>query len=343
MGSGILKTKWPYIALILAHSIWGVNFIIVKLALVEFPPMSLAFFRFLIATILLIPFIIISDEAPWTNIRRVLPFIPNLKMLKKTSTDNLEGKTAKYIDKKDLFRIILVAVFMVGLNIALFFLGMEKTNVISASVLTLIIPITSVIVGWTILREKIYVVNFFGVLAGLLGAIAVLGLPLVPINAGFPVGMTIGNILIILSSLSWVAGAVLSKKLLKKYSTLTLTFMVFAIGTLIFLIPTLNEYFRDPSWISRISFLGIFTLLYTAIASSIAAYFLFQWGMDQVGVAKADLFQFLEPLIAITLGVLVLGDQLRFSFIIGVVLIILGVYWSTLGKDSLRHPKYHRH
>jgi drug/metabolite transporter (DMT)-like permease len=176
-----------------------------------------------------------------------------------------------------------------------------------------------------------------------MGAIAVLGLPLVPINAGFPIGMTFGNILIILSSLAWVAGAIFSKELLKKYSTLTMTFLIFAIGCLVFLIPTINEYLSDPNWISKVSFLGIFALFYITIASSIAAYFLFQWGMDQVGVAKADLFQYLEPLIAITLGVLILGDQLRFSFIIGAILIILGVYWSTVGKNNFKHPKYHRH
>lgn len=343
MSPTILKKAWPFYALILAHSIWGVNFIVIKLALQEFPPMTLAFLRFGLATLLLFPFLIISNDPPWTNLRKIIKFLPKTKPMKESKVDLMEGKTQKFIDKKDLPRIVLVGALMVSLNIGFFFMGLEKTTVTYASILTLIIPVISVIAGWAILKEKVYVVNIFGVLAGLAGTIVILGVPLISIGAGLSSEMMLGNILIILASVSWVAGALFSKELLQKYSTLTITFMIFLVGTITFFIPALNEYFQNPSWISHITYLGIFGVLYATLASSISAYFLFQWGMDQLGLIKADLFQYIEPLVAISLSILILGEQLRFTFVIGAVLIILGVYWATIAQHQHKHPKYHRH
>ena len=248
MSSTIIKKGWPYLALVLAHAIWGVNFIIVKLTLQEIPPMTLAFFRFSLASLLLLPFLVISNEPPWTNICRIFRFLPKIQTSQKNSLDELEGKTEKFIRKEDLPKIVIISILMVGLNIALFLTGISKTDVISASVLTMIIPVISVILGWSIMKEKIYVVNIFGILAGLIGAIAVLGIPLIPIGAGFGNNAMVGNFLIILSSISWVIGALLSKQILKKYSTLTITYMVFLIGAFIFLIPAINEFLQNPSY-----------------------------------------------------------------------------------------------
>lgn len=343
MSSTIFKKAWPYSALLIAHIIWGVNFIVVKLTLQEIPPMSLAFLRFTFATLLLLPFLIIAKDAPWTNLQKMFSFLPRWKKPEKNSIEMMEGKTQNLIERKDLPRIIAVGVLMVTLNITFFFMGIEKTTVATASILTLIIPVISVIVGWTILREKIYVVNIFGVLAGLAGTIAVLGIPLISIGAGFSAQSMVGNFLIILAGISWVAGALIAKQLLQKYSTLTITFMIFFIGAITFLIPAITEFFQNPGWIQHITFLGIFGVFYMTLASSISAYFLFQWGMDQLGIVKADLFQYAEPLVAISLGIFILGEQLRFTYAIGAILIILGVYWSTLAKTPHKHHKHHRH
>lgn len=343
MSASFIKKAWPFYALILAHTIWGINFIVIKLALQEFPPMTLAFLRFGLATLLLFPFLIISNDPPWTNLQRIFKFLPKVKPAKDNQIELMEGKTQKYIENKDLPKIVLIGILMVSLNIGFFFLGLEKTTVTYASILTMIIPVISIIVGWTILKEQVYVVNIFGVLAGLGGTIVILGVPLISIGAGLPSEMMLGNILIILASFSWVAGALFSKRLLQKYSTLTITFMIFLVGTITFFIPAVNEYFQNPTWVSHITYLGIFGVLYATLASSISAYFLFQWGMDQLGLVKADLFQYMEPLVAISLGIIIFGEQLRFTFVIGAVLIILGVYWATIAQPSHKHPKYHRH
>lgn len=310
MKSEIFKKSWPYTAVILAHTIWGINFLATKLTLQEFPPMSLAFLRFALAILLLLPFLLAEKKIK--------------------------------IEKKDFAKLLGIGVLMSSLNIGLFYMGIERTTVTTASVLTMVIPILSILGGWIFLKEKIYVANILGTVMGLLGIVAVIGIPLIFLGVIISPQILLGNILIILASVAWVAGAILSKELCSKYSTLTITTVIFAVGAITFLIPALTEYLQNPGWIHQVTYFGILGLAFITIASSISAYFLFEWGVAKLGVAKADLFQYIEPVVAITLGVLVLNEQLRFSFIIGAILVGLGVYWGTLAKEYHKHHKAHR-
>lgn len=311
MTSRILTTPLPFIALILAHLIWGANFVVAKITLQEFPPSSLAFLRFAIATILLAPF-----------------FIAETKKVR--------------INLSDLPKLILIGVLIITLNITFFFEGIVRTSAISASTLTLIIPMLSVLLGWWFLREKVYLINLGGILLGLIGAAVIIGVPQI-IAGSFSPSILTGNILILLASISWVVGAVFSRQMLKKYPSLTVTAVAFLVGTITFIIPALSEYLRDPQWPTRISMLGFLGLAYMTLLSSVSAYFLFEWGLAKLGVITADLFQYLEPFIAAILAVMILSEKPSLELLIGASLIAIGVYFGTFAKEVHHRHKIHRH
>lgn len=274
--------------------------------------MSLSFLRFFFAFLLILPFL-------W----------PEREKIK--------------IQKVDLPALFAASSLMITLTIALFYQGILKTSTIDAAVLTMSVPIFSVLLGWLVLKEKVFVMNLLGIGAGLVGALFIIGLPSIIAGASFDGTKILGDSLIVLSSLSFVVGAIISKRLLRHYSTLTLTGLMFLVGAVSFLIPAIDDYLKNPSWIQDLSLLGIIGLAYITLASSITAFFLFEWGLKRIGVIKADLFQYIEPLIATTLAVLILQEKLQYSMIIGGILIGLGVYWGTLGKDAHKHHKAHRH
>src|SRR3990167_7897815 len=99
MSSQILSKPLPYLALLIAHLIWGANFVVVKITLQEFPPMSLAFLRFSFASLFLAPF-----------------FLAETKKVK--------------INKKDLPKLITIGILIVALNITFFFEGIKRTTAI---------------------------------------------------------------------------------------------------------------------------------------------------------------------------------------------------------------------
>ncbi len=308
MSSQILSKPFPYIALILAHLIWGANFVVAKVTLQEFPPMSLAFLRFALASLFLAPF-----------------FLINTKKIR--------------IDKKDYPKLVMVSILLITLNITFFFEGITRTTVINASVLTLIIPMLSVLLGWLFLKEKIYLVNLLGIAVGFLGAIIIIGLPEILFGDISPQVM-LGNVLLILASIVWVLGAVFSRDLLKKYPSLTVIASAFMIGTVTFSLPALKEYIQNPNWTQNISMLGLLGLVYMTLLSSISAYFLFEWGLARLGVIKANLFQYIEPFMASLLAVTILGERITIPFLAGAVLITAGVYLGTLAKEA--HHKAHK-
>lgn len=308
MSSQIFKSPIPYIALILAHLIWGANFVVAKVTLQEFPPMSLALLRFALASLLLAPF-----------------FFAETKKVK--------------IDKKDLPKLIAIGVFMVSINITFFFEGIKRTTAINASTLSLAIPILAVLLGWWFLKEKVRLVNLFGIILGLIGAAVIIGLPEM-INGEIAPSVILGNIFIVLASISWVVGAIISKKILNKYSSLTVTAVIFLVGTISFFVPASLEYIQNPAWINQVTILGILGLAYMTLLSSISAYFLFEWGLSKTSVIVADLFQYIEPFAATTLSIAVLSETISTTFLIGASLVAIGVFLGTLAKEA--HRKHHR-
>ncbi len=297
-------------ALLIAHLIWGANFVVVKLVLQEFPPMSLAFLRFSFASLLIAPF-----------------FLAETKKVK--------------IKKEDLPKFIAIGIFAITLNITFFFEGIKRTTAINASILTLIIPMLSVLLGWLFLKEKIYLVNLLGIAMGFLGALVIIGIPQL-IGGSASSQILLGNILIILASTSWVFGAIISKQILSKYPSLVVTALAFLVGILTFFLPASLEYFKNPAWISQVTVLGILGLSFMTLLSSISAYFLFEWGLAKTSVAIADLFQYIEPFIATVLAILILGERISTTFLIGAILIAIGVYLGTLAKERHHHYKTHR-
>jgi drug/metabolite transporter (DMT)-like permease len=311
MRSEIWKTPLPYLALLLAHLIWGANYVAAKIVLTEVPPMSLGFLRFGLGCLLITPFLMTIE--------------PRKKIIK-----------LEHIPK-----LILGAVLIACINITFFYLGLARTSAINASILELTIPIISVLIGWWVLREKIFVVNVFGIILGLLGALTIIGLPILLFSDSAKIEF-FGNFLLILGSISFVVGAVIMKKMLKIYPPLVITSFTFLVACLIFFIPAVVESYNNPSWIGSISILSMLGILYITVLSSICAYFLLLWGISRIDVSHANLFQYLEPIVAATLAVPLLGERISYSFIVGFCMIALGVYWGTLGREE-HHHHHHKH
>lgn len=305
MTSQIFRKPLPYIALLIAHLIWGANFVVAKITLQEFPPMSLAFLRFALASLFLAPF-----------------FFAQTKKVK--------------IDNKDLPKFVAIGILIITLNITFFFEGIKRTTAINASALVLIIPILSVLFGWWFLKERIYLVNLIGIGLGLLGALIIIGLPNF-FNGTLSTQTAIGNIFIIFSSIAWVVGAIVAKPILTKYPTIIVTAVAFMVGTLTFFIPAALEYLQNPGWVNQITILGILGVVYMTLLSSISAYFLFEWGLSKTTVYTADLFHYIEPFIAAALAVSVLSERISTSFLLGGLLIAVSAYLGTLSKIKRVH------
>ncbi len=311
MKSEIFKTPLPYVARLMAHLLWGGNYVVAKVTLHEIPVMTLSFLRFGLACLLISPFLL-----------------------------NLEPKM-KRVKYTHLPRLIIASLLIGTVNITFFYLGISKTLAINASVLNLIVPVLSVIGAWWFLKERIFVINLVGIVISLLGTIAIIGLPLL-FTSNFSGIEMFGNLLLILAGVSFVAGALILKPLFKDYSPLSITAFTFLTAVVAFFIPAVLEYIANPGWVQQVSFLGIFGLLYIAVLSTVVAYFLMVWGFSRIELSHATIIQYIEPVVAASLAVPLLHERISYSFIVGFCMIALGVYWGTLGRTEHHHIN-HRH
>ena len=91
-------------------------------------------------------------------------------------------------------------------------------------------------------------VNLFGVMTGLVGALGIVGIPLLVVDA-LDTRALLGNLMIIASNVFFVAGAIISKQLLKSYSPLALVGAIFLVGAITFLPLAVMQWIQNPGWV----------------------------------------------------------------------------------------------
>lgn len=288
------ERKSAYLALLATSLIWGLAPPIIKYSLYFITPLAFLFYRFLIVSLIL--------------------FIPLVFRLKKLKPDR--KKILKYL-----------GLGFLGTPLTLYFLfeGVKRTTAIDSSVIGVITPILVILGGVFLLKEKVEFNEKLGIALTLLGTIITIVQPILESGLGMTKNVW-GNFLVFLHSLSWASFTLLAKKE-KALDPFTLSAFSFVVGLvfMVFLIPLQPTLLADlvvaPSHFS--AFLGV---LYMATLGSVIAYFTYIFGVSKIEASEATVFTYLQPLFAIPVSVVFLGEQITLPFLLGALLIIGGVF-----------------
>lgn len=275
------------LALIATNVIWGAASPIFKLALQNFPPFSLAFLRFFGGMILLFPFVY-KDLA---------------------------------IKKKDWLNLFLLSFFGITINITFFFLGLQRAPSINAPIIASGGPIFLYLASILFLREKLHKKVFLGIVISFIGVLTIVVQPV--IEKGIYGSLT-GNLFFVLATIGAVGHAFFSKKIIKEYNPVTITFWSFWIGMMTF-IPLFSYELVNYHPFSTIDYRGWIGLVFGIVFSSTLAYLLFQWGIKQIQAQEVGLFTYIDPLVAIVIAIPLLGEKLTPIFILGSLLVFAGI------------------
>lgn len=294
------------LALLLTSIIWGVAGPVIKLTLPFLPPFTFIFFRLIIASFLFLPLF-------------------------------LREHKKHPIDEHDFPHLFLVGLFGITLNLGLLFLGLEKTSAIEGGLIGATTPVFLLLAGWWFLKEKINRREKIGTVLALFGTLIIVFEPTVRGVANdqtLSANHVVGNILVLLGSLAWVAYTILSKEIARKYSALTLTFISIIVGLITFLPLSLLEVFvfqKIPVF-NPVSIIG---LLYMSILSLGAAYYLYEWGLRKLEAGETGVFAYLQPVFTIPAAYLILGELIPTLLWPAIIITGLGVIIATTGM-------YHR-
>ncbi len=287
--------------LIIAAIIWGATVPIMKIALREIPIFSLAILRMGIASILLLPFVY---------------------------------KDVK-IQRADIPLMLLVAFLGTNLNLTFFFFGVEHSPGINASAMTAILPVLTLFLAHIYLKEKLSKKLLAGAVLALFGTLVIIGIPIFNLD----LMSTLGSLSLLASTLAWVGYELISKKALKKYKPLTVTFFTMALGALFFIPAATSDLINFPNWYNHLSKEGVLGLLYGIIFASFVAYSFWQKGLAKTTAGQASFTFYLLPISGILFSFLLLGEKFTLFSIIGAAIILAGVILGEYHRKSRQHTQ----
>ena len=274
-------------AILLSVVFWGYSFVSTKIVLNEMPPITIAFFRQIIAAVVLIIFLLIKKLFVKMPIRDVF-----------------------LLAASSLFGIVFYFLFE---NI-----GLKYTTASNASIIVAAVPI------FTLVTESLF--YRFKVTKRLIGCviISIVGVVMVIFEQGsidFTSGSTRGNLLLIGAMISWVIYTIICKSLTDKYNGIVITTYQMIAASLLFIPFIIHE---TGQW-QAISTGSLINLLYLALFCSALAYYLYNLAVKGLGATITALFLNLIPVVTIIGGVLILNEHISLLQICGMILITLSL------------------
>jgi drug/metabolite transporter (DMT)-like permease len=292
-----------YIKLVLGALFWGGAYIAGRIATGEMSAIAAALWRYAVATVALLCISFAADSGlPRLNGRQWVGVA-------------LLGATG-------------VAIF----NLCFMF-GLERVTAARASLIMALSPAVTLLGAAWFLREPLTRRNGIGIVVALLGVLVVLsrGHPLTLLNGD----IGIGDVVLLGCPVSWALYTLLGKTLLKglspiaatTYAALTGTAMLAAIAAFTgdLVVPAVSW----RAW-AAIGFVGFF--------STTVAFVWFYEGVRSIGPSRTSVFINLVPIFAITLGVLMLGERVDSSIVVGGALIVVGVWLLNRPRAPLPAP-----
>ena len=230
----------------------------------------------------------------------------------------------KRIQRQDLGKFLLLAFFEPFIYFICETFGLKLTGspTLSAMVIATI-PIFSVGAGIIFFKEKLSILNFFGILLSLCGIIMV-----VMAKGELGEHFIWGIILLIIAVISEVGHASITKSLAGNYSSQTIVMYQFLIGS-VYLLPLFiwkgldgfdaKVYFDGDVW---------YPIICLSILCSSLAFSLWVSTIKNLGVAKSSIFSALIPVASAIIAWLLGHEMLNSRQWIGIAISTLGVILS---------------
>ena len=182
----------------------------------------------------------------------------------------------------------------------------------------LIIFIGSIIFG----LQKSSFKGFLGVIIGFLGVVFIFRDGL---GAILDTNYKSGILFLSLAILGWASGTIYTKKNNQKLNNIVLNlFYQFMIATIVQLI--LAFLFSPVINVNLWSLKSLMATLYLAVFGSVIAFFCYYYALQRISAVQVSILNYINTIIAVFLGWLVLDEVITSDFIIAIVLILSGVF-----------------
>ena len=273
--------------------IWGVPYLLIKIAVADVDAVVVAFGRTLIAAVLLVP-LALHRRALWPVFRR--------------------------------WKVLLVYT-VVEISGPWFFLGRAETrlNSSTAGLLIAVVPLIAAVILTAMGQDRLDTRRIVGLLIGFAGVACLVGL-----DIQFDDLLAVGAVM--LTAVGYAIGPIIINRKLADLPSLGVVTASLIVATVLY------APFSVWLWPATITAPAVWSIVGLAVVCTAIAFLVFFALIAEAGPARATVITYINPAVAITLGVLLLDEPFTKGMAIGFPLVILGSVLATSRARNRAEP-----
>jgi drug/metabolite transporter (DMT)-like permease len=227
------------------------------------------------------------------------------------------------LEKGDLKKMMLLALFGVAVNQAFFIYGLSLTKPINSAIIMVSNPIAVMLFTIIVFKERLTALKLTGLGFGVIGAVTLL---LFKAHGSFAIGSetAAGDLMTLVNSLSWAVFVVMAKPYMQKYQTVTVMKWIFLFG-FIYICPFGMPDLLSVDW-SSLSSKTLFAMAFVVVATTFLAYLLNTYALKALSSSVVSMYIYLQPFLATIIAIWLGKDELTPLKVVSGILIISGVY-----------------
>lgn len=280
-----------YLFALLSTAIWSGNFVVARGLSESIPPVTIAFWRWVVAFLISSPFALKYLIKDW-------------KVL-----------------KKHFLYLLLTSIFGVTIFNTLIYIAGHTTTALNLSLISITFPIFILIFSRILYKESIRLKNIAGIILVVFGVILILTKG--NLNVLLELTFYVGDLWMILAAIIFALYSILLKRKPKELSILGFQYATFILGLILLFPFYLWEYLSVPEVVFTKE--SIFSILYIGIFASLVAFVLWNKSISIIGPANAGMIYYTLPLFSGLLAFLILDESIHVIHIYSAVCIISGI------------------
>ena len=283
--------EWQvWAALIVVYIVWGSTYLAIRVVVQTMPPLLSAGVRHVVAAAIIFAVLALTRRTAGLRLTR-----------------------AEWLGS-GLVGILL----LLGGN-GLVMLGERDVPSGLAALIIAVEPLMIVILR-RIFGERIALGTIIGVVVGFAG-VAVL---IIPEGIGGEVKF-LGMLMIVVAALSWAIGSYFSKLVALPRDPLASTGAQMIVGGASLLVVGLLVGEQNTFRVEDFSVESLVSLGYLIVFGSIIAYTAYTWALQHAPMSRVATYAYVNPVVAIALGALVLSEPIHLTMLVGAAMIIVSV------------------
>lgn len=275
-----------------ATLLWSGNFIVARGIIHQVPPVTVAFFRWLTATLILLPVAWPRVKEDWSQVKTKGPYL---------FWTALTG----------------VAVF----NTFVYVAGHYSPAINLALIGTTSSPVFAMLLAALFLKERIAPLRLGGMLVCFAGIILLLSQGSWAVLRRFH--FAAGDVWMLAGAFSFAVYTILVRRKPKSLQSISFLWIIFALGTLM-LLPVYcweRQQYPPISWTPGL----VAVILYLGLGASVIAFLIWNLAIGRLGAGPTAIFGNLIPLFSTLEAVLILGEPVKTIHLWSGLLILAGL------------------